>query len=228
MKLLLTLTLLWTIYSSAGALQCSTCSGSCTNPVLLNCANGEQMCGTASVSANLTSLAVGTQQFFRGCAGSNLCTSAGPLTASLHVGVASVRISAECCNTDNCNNKTLPVPIAPANVANSLKCFTCDPITSQCNITIQCEGVEDRCFNTKVSLPSFGVNGTISGCASSNLCSNFASAVMQFVPNIGNITSGPTCCTGNLCNSATTTSGHSCFTLSLMHLLLGFLIFSFF
>ncbi|XP_034035304.1 sperm acrosome membrane-associated protein 4-like isoform X2 [Thalassophryne amazonica] len=201
MKLLLTLTLLWTIYSSAGALQCSTCSGSCTNPVLLNCTNGEQMCGTASVS--------------------------GPQRTSLHVGVASVRISAECCNSDNCNNKTLAVPIAPANVTNSLKCFTCDPITSQCNITTQCEGVEDRCFNTTVSLPSVGVNRNISGCASSNLCTT--SAAMSFLQLLtsGNITSGPSCCTGNLCNSATTSS-HSCFTLSLMHLLVGLLIFSIF
>ncbi|XP_034035303.1 protein RoBo-1-like isoform X1 [Thalassophryne amazonica] len=227
MKLLLTLTLLWTIYSSAGALQCSTCSGSCTNPVLLNCTNGEQMCGTASVSANISSSAVVSQYVIRGCAVHDLCPSAGPQRTSLHVGVASVRISAECCNSDNCNNKTLAVPIAPANVTNSLKCFTCDPITSQCNITTQCEGVEDRCFNTTVSLPSVGVNRNISGCASSNLCTT--SAAMSFLQLLtsGNITSGPSCCTGNLCNSATTSS-HSCFTLSLMHLLVGLLIFSIF
>ncbi|XP_037625521.1 phospholipase A2 inhibitor and Ly6/PLAUR domain-containing protein-like isoform X4 [Sebastes umbrosus] len=142
MKLILSLTLIWALSSTAGALQCQICTDlQCSTTVAQNCSS-ETMCVTASIQA--TSSGTPAQQIFKACASSSLCPATGSQTFAANLGVSSAVASATCCNTDNCNTETLPFPAAQTN--NSLQCFTCNPATSQCTSTLQCKGVEDRCL----------------------------------------------------------------------------------
>lgn len=80
------------------------------------------------------------------------------------------------------------------------------------------------------------------GCMSNNMCQ--AAGILgnlPFLESLGNITSGHSCCTGSLCNSANTTaqttaevptvgllcsiSGSCCVRLALTHMLLGLLVY---
>ncbi|KAF0041669.1 hypothetical protein F2P81_005201 [Scophthalmus maximus] len=70
------------------------------------------------------------------------------------------------------------VPAVPAD--NRLQCNSCNPVTSECNIPLQCKGTEDLCFQATVT------NGATSspayGCASKNLCAA-ASSLGTLPPN---------------------------------------------
>ncbi|XP_051816117.1 lymphocyte antigen 6B-like [Acanthochromis polyacanthus] len=113
MKLILSLTLIWTLCSTAGALQCQNCTDStCSTTVSVTCPTG-MMCVTASIQATLN----GNQQnqIFKSCALPSLCPSTGPQTFSANLLPASVLASAECCNTDDCNAPTQPA--APTTAA---------------------------------------------------------------------------------------------------------------
>ncbi|XP_031158132.1 phospholipase A2 inhibitor and Ly6/PLAUR domain-containing protein-like [Sander lucioperca] len=155
MKLILSLTLLWALSSTAGALQCQTCTDEQCNTEPLTCSS-ETACITASIRAKIP----GTleEQNFKACASSSLCPAPGFQTFSFNFGFESAVVSAKCCNTDNCNIDILPskyrwisslfkVTIFPDSQAdNNLECFTCDPVTSLCTSPLQCKGVEDSCF----------------------------------------------------------------------------------
>ncbi|CAI5636915.1 unnamed protein product, partial [Oreochromis niloticus] len=148
--------------TSAGALQCQTCTNqTCSSTVTVNCSS-ETMCVTATILA--TSSGTTATQFYKACASSSLCPATGNQTFSVNLGVQSVLASATCCNTDNCNSQNLPAPTPQS--SNGLLCNTC--VASQCNTTLQCQGVEDQCFQSMMrdgtnSFPAYG-------CASANLC----------------------------------------------------------
>ncbi|XP_022608795.1 phospholipase A2 inhibitor and Ly6/PLAUR domain-containing protein-like [Seriola dumerili] len=220
MKLILSLTLIWALSSTAGALVCQTCSNlQCSSTVPFTCTS-ETMCVTASALVNVSGTAV--QQIIKACASSVLCPAAGNQTFSETTGFSSTVISALCCSTDNCNSDTLPFPAVPSN--NSLQCFTCDsPFATECTTRINCRGVEDRCFQTTVMV---GSNSTsVFGCASRNACAAAANLEnLLAMQNIANITSETNCCTTNLCNSVTTVTASS----GMIHLLLGLLVFTFY
>ncbi|XP_037625518.1 urokinase plasminogen activator surface receptor-like isoform X1 [Sebastes umbrosus] len=224
MKLILSLTLIWALSSTAGALQCQTCTDTqCSTTVLQTCSS-ETMCVTASIQA--TSSGTPAQQIFKACASSSLCPATGSQTFSANLGVSSAVASATCCNTDNCNAGTLPFPAAQTN--NSLQCFTCNPATSQCTSTLQCKGVEDRCLQASVT--SGSSTSPAFGCASANLCAAAASlGSLPFMQSVGTISSGPSCCGTSLCNTATTPTTAAadacCIRLGVIPLLLGLLIF---
>uniref|UniRef100_A0A3B4Y6I0 Urokinase plasminogen activator surface receptor-like n=1 Tax=Seriola lalandi dorsalis TaxID=1841481 RepID=A0A3B4Y6I0_SERLL len=154
-----------------------------------------------------------TDQIIKGCASSVLCPAAGSQTLSETTGFSSFIISALCCSTDNCNSDTLPFPAVPSN--NSLQCFSCDsPFATNCTTRINCRGVEDRCFQTNVTV---GSNSTsIFGCASQSWCAARAKLEMHNIAN----TIETDCCTTNLCNSVTTVTASS----GMIHLLLGLLV----
>ncbi|XP_051231745.1 spore coat protein SP65-like [Dicentrarchus labrax] len=255
MKLILSLTLIWALSSTAGALVCQTCTNQqCSSTIPLTCSS-ETMCITASIQA--TSAGTPGQQIYKACASSSLCPAAGSQTYSANLGAASALASATCCNTDNCNSATLPFPTTPAD--NSLQCNSCDPMTSQCTNLLQCKGSEDRCF--QASLTAGSTTSPAFGCASANLCAAAASlGNLPFLQNVGNISSGPSCCGTSLCNTVTTTtaptttttttttaptttttttttaptttttttttSDAGCIRLGMIHLLLGLLIFT--
>ncbi|KAF5903197.1 urokinase plasminogen activator surface receptor-like isoform X1, partial [Clarias magur] len=66
---------------------------------------------------------------------------------SANVGVAHGSVFFSCCETDNCNNFTLPEPDTRPN---GLKCFTCNSTSDLlCNSVISCVGNQDQCLKIK-------------------------------------------------------------------------------
>ncbi|XP_028300773.1 cell wall protein IFF6-like [Gouania willdenowi] len=193
MKLIISLTLLWTISSSVGALQCQSCSDrQCMNMTTVTCSS-ETMC----VSATTKARTVGNtrNEFLKACAPSSLCPSTGNRTFQSNSGLSNTVTLAECCNTDNCNTRTLPAP-SRNETKSGLSCHFCaNP--SVCDVELQCEGSEDRCFRAN------GVNGgrtpTVGGCVSTNLVET-NSSLQRFsqLLNVGNFSSISSC-SGNLC-----------------------------
>ncbi|XP_039456722.1 mucin-5AC-like [Oreochromis aureus] len=185
--------------TTAGALQCQTCTNqTCSSTVTVNCSS-ETMCVTATILA--TSSGTTATQFYKACASSSLCPATGNQTFSVNLGVQSVLASATCCNTDNCNSQNLPAPTPQS--SNGLLCNTC--VASQCNTTLQCQGVEDQCFQSTMT------NGTNSfpayGCASANLCAAASSlGSLPFMQMVGTITSGPNCTSCTTTAAPTTTT----------------------
>ncbi|XP_045906750.1 phospholipase A2 inhibitor and Ly6/PLAUR domain-containing protein-like [Micropterus dolomieu] len=216
MKLILSLTLIWALSSTAGALQCLSCTNDqCANPPSLTCSS-ETMCATATFQTNSSGVTV--SQIVKACAPSSVCAATGSQKFSFNVGVLQTVASLQCCNTDNCNTETLAIPSAQPN---SLKCFTCNATTSQCNSQLQCQGVEDRCV--KFNVTNGATNSSVFGCASANLCTlNAKQSFLPSLQSVGNITSGPSCCGTSLCNAVTTIASDA----GCMSLLLGVLIFT--
>ncbi|XP_038570957.1 phospholipase A2 inhibitor subunit gamma B-like [Micropterus salmoides] len=215
MKLILSLTLIWALSSTAGALQCLSCQNDqCTNPPSLTCSS-ETMCVTASIQV---SFVVTVPQIIKTCAPSSECPATGSQAFSFNAGVLQAVASLQCCDTDNCNTETLPFPLPQPN---SLKCFTCDPLISQCNSSqLQCKGAEDRCFKVNVTIGD--KTSLFSGCASANLCALGANlSSLPLLQGFGNI-SKPSCCETSLCNAVTTIASDA----GCMSLLLGVLIFT--
>ncbi|XP_045899125.1 phospholipase A2 inhibitor and Ly6/PLAUR domain-containing protein-like [Micropterus dolomieu] len=216
MKPILSLTLIWALSSTAGALQCQSCQNDqCTNPPSLPCSS-QTMCVTATFQVSTSGVTV--PQIIKACAPSSVCPATGPQTFSFNAGVAQIVASLQCCNTDNCNTETLPKPVPQPN---SLKCFTCDPLISHCNSSqLQCKGAEDRCF--KVNVTTGGNTSPFSGCASANLCALGDSlSSLPVLQGFGSF-STPSCCGTSLCNAVTRTASDA----GCMSLLLGVLIFT--
>ncbi|XP_045905903.1 urokinase plasminogen activator surface receptor-like [Micropterus dolomieu] len=228
--MILSLTLIWALSSTAGALeQCSSTNAS-------TCLSGS-MCVTAWIQANSSGPLI--PQNIGACVPSSLCPATGNQTFSFKWGVSRQVGSLQCCNTNNCNsgnlNFSLPQP-------NNLTCFTCNSTTSQCNSELQCQGVENRCVN----VTSGSSNATLFGCISSNLCDLAANQNgLSFLQSIANITGGISCCGTSLCNAVTTTSTTKtpppppttktttasdacCVRHDMIHLLLGLLLFTLF
>ncbi|KAI3369114.1 hypothetical protein L3Q82_026079, partial [Scortum barcoo] len=234
MKLILSLTLIWALSSTAGALQCQICSNSkCSSTEPSTCPSNT-LCATVIVEV-ITS---GTTEHIisKSCAASSTCPVTGTLTTSQSFGDVSEVTSTQCCKTENCNSETLPSPPAPT--TNSLQCFTCNSNGSECNIKLQCRGVEDRCFELDVPAPTtnslqcFTCNSNGSEC--NVLCVHTKlqcrgvedrchrqSTVSQSYSGLTAVTSAKCCSTDN-CNSETllfpaapTTNSLQCFTCDL-------------
>ncbi|XP_056235459.1 phospholipase A2 inhibitor and Ly6/PLAUR domain-containing protein-like isoform X1 [Seriola aureovittata] len=220
MKLILSLTLIWALSSTAGALVCQTCSNLlCSSTVAVTCTSAT-MCVTASSLVNVSGTT--EQQIIKACASSSLCPAAGSQTFSETTGFSSAVISALCCSTNNCNSDTLPFPAVQS--YNSLQCFSCDSLfATECTTPIQCRGVEDRCYQTNVTVGS--TSTSVSGCASRNGCAAAANLgnLLSMQSNV-DIKTETTCCTTSLCNSVTSVTASS----GMIHLLLGLLVFTFY
>ncbi|KAL7393434.1 hypothetical protein ABVT39_010906 [Epinephelus coioides] len=126
----------------------------------------------------------------KGCAVAEECVE-----ASANFGSAKTVITTKCCTSELCNTQPAPEPIKSN--PNGKKCFTCDG--QSCTATLNCDGNEDYCISSKVSAGNDKV--TVKGCASKLVCSNTASAQMA-----GAIGGQVSCCQGNFCNSASSTS----------------------
>ncbi|XP_028301001.1 urokinase plasminogen activator surface receptor-like [Gouania willdenowi] len=196
MKLLLSVTLLGIFSISAEGLQCLNCTDSTCSTIESVTCSTETMCITASILE--TSLLVSSSElsFFKGCASSSLCSSTGPKTFSVDLGLSGRFISAECCDTHNCNSQTLPSPTPPQST-NSLHCFFC--AFSRCDISFDCQGEEDRCFQGTDMM-----GNPHRGCASANVCQPARiNGKLPSFDDLGELQGGTTCCDTDLCNDGT-------------------------
>ncbi|XP_062280857.1 urokinase plasminogen activator surface receptor-like [Scomber scombrus] len=165
MKLILSLTLIWTLSSTAEALSCLI--GEESHYSSHPCNPGDR-CATVAAQGNL-SWKNKTNIMSKLCVPSSLFTD-GNHTFSLTAGGATVTVSVHVCNTDGCNKQAMPYP--GDQKKNNLQCLTCDdPSSDVCDKTVQCEGNEDRCINGTISSPENDSKTLRTvGCASANLC----------------------------------------------------------
>ncbi|KAK6320522.1 hypothetical protein J4Q44_G00096290 [Coregonus suidteri] len=181
MKLILTLSLICTLFCSVEMLQCFNCIGAeCgTNQSLVTCPDSlNKACLTATETITGS---INTTQTIKVCSPISNCGA--PLnseaTVSVNLGFTTVAYKALCCNTDGCNKNTL-LPPAPSSQANGRQCPSCSsPQDTVCNSPVACLGVEDKCFSTSVkpgSISSTTVN--LQGCTTSNVCN----AIDQLLP----------------------------------------------
>ncbi|XP_053179036.1 uncharacterized protein LOC128362321 [Scomber japonicus] len=194
MKLILSLTLIWTLSSTAEALQCWEGSVDETQE-LLPC-DSSQLCVTVATQGNESGNLI--QSISRRCFPSSLF-SEGEHIFSFNVGFETMTASVHVCNTDGCNREDIPYP--GVQEKNNLQCFTCEDLYSaECKKkTVQCVGDEDRCINGTDYEDGEDYSHTLLGCASSNLCedSSYLENIFGF-ESVGR----PKCCEGSFCNSA--------------------------
>ncbi|XP_042273302.1 phospholipase A2 inhibitor gamma subunit B-like [Thunnus maccoyii] len=196
MKLILTLTLIWTLSSTAEALECWTGQGTDMKQQTLR--NSTGLCATVAFQEK--KIGYFSQDTTRLCLPSSVI-SEGKHTYSFNVGFESKAASVHVCNTDRCNSQVIPHP--GIQKKNNLQCFTCNYLFSAvCNETVQCVGTEDRCiswtggyaYNRDQTAYAFG-------CASANLC-DIASR-LELLPHWPfKSLSEPKCCGSSFCNSA--------------------------
>ncbi|CAK6964508.1 uncharacterized protein LOC128361983 [Scomber scombrus] len=167
MKLILSLTLIWTLSSTAEALQCWHGKGIDIRENVLRPCKSSELCVTAAYQENMHGHV--TQSNNRKCFPSSLF-SEGKHTFSHSIGTVTVTTSVHLCNTDGCNNEYIPYP--GVQKKNGRQCFTCDdPHSTVCTQTVQCVGVEDRCFNMTVENEHHEMPTSYSlGCISANFC----------------------------------------------------------
>ncbi|KAI4879259.1 hypothetical protein NFI96_003947 [Prochilodus magdalenae] len=131
-----TLGLISVIFPKVLALQCYQCipgqNGACTDTEI-DCPD---QCASGTVLVS-----VGVQQHklsAKNCTAAEEC-----INGSLNLGLVKATINTKCCNTDLCNNQT--VPVLPFGAPNGKKCYTCT--NNECTGTVNCEGDEDRCIS---------------------------------------------------------------------------------
>ncbi|XP_031155605.2 urokinase plasminogen activator surface receptor-like [Sander lucioperca] len=103
-------------------------------------------------------------------------------------------VTSKCCTSNLCN--TQPAPEPSKSNPNGKMCFYCDG--QKCNNTLNCEGNQDYCISTTVNAKELKV--TLKGCASKIMCSK------QTTQTGGALATEISCCQGNFCNSASSTS----------------------
>nr|XP_054602311.1 urokinase plasminogen activator surface receptor-like [Nothobranchius furzeri] len=153
-----------TTNNTAGSLHCMACTDqTCTTTALSECGS-ETMCITASIIA--TSSGTTTERIYKGCAPSHLCQVTGMQNFSANLGFSSVHASALCCNSENCNSQSLPMP--QPQPSNNLQCLSCDPQTSNCSTMVTCSGEENSCLTATVQTGP--TTYPVHGCVTKNTC----------------------------------------------------------
>uniref|UniRef100_A0A668V352 UPAR/Ly6 domain-containing protein n=1 Tax=Oreochromis aureus TaxID=47969 RepID=A0A668V352_OREAU len=117
---------------------------------------------------------------------------------SVNLGFSQAVINIMCCTSDLCNSQD--VPDSSISSPNGKKCFQCDE--KDCTKTLTCNGTEDYCISAAVNAGG-GATTKVKGCASKMICSKPQTAQLSAV--IGGEIS---CCQGDLCNSASSTTAH--------------------
>ncbi|XP_028300855.1 uncharacterized protein LOC114462316 [Gouania willdenowi] len=184
-SLALSLVLLWELFTTAGAVECSNCdSGAdplCESPIPIGCPEFD-LC----VTAFITELD-GSQKVYKGCAIPEWCAFPSIYKLSTNLGLNASTAFVQCCEGHFCNT---PAPtFIPIQPTNGIQCPGCNPSTPDCNSTVQCRGTETFCFSANISGGS-----QVSGCANSDTCiaSQFL-AVLPFLGDVGEIVNEPSC-----------------------------------
>ncbi|XP_024278839.1 uncharacterized protein LOC112252113 [Oncorhynchus tshawytscha] len=167
MKLILTLSLICTLFCSVEMLQCFN------NSFIVNCsAPFGETCLTATINAKGL---INSTQVVKEC---SPIFSYGEATVSVNLGFLHIASNQLFCNIDGCNKQTLQ---SAPNLANGRQCPSCSSFRdTMCNSTVTCLGVEDQCFSGSVTP---GINSTtvnLKGCTTSNVCIS----IYQLLPSI--------------------------------------------
>ncbi|CAK6979295.1 phospholipase A2 inhibitor and Ly6/PLAUR domain-containing protein-like [Scomber scombrus] len=107
LKLILSLTLIWTLSSTAEALQCWQGEGYDTKRSSLFPCDSTELCAT--VAARGTVSGYYQEPTFRSCVPSFIFKE-GKHTFSLSFGYVTMAASVHVCNTDGCNSEGIPFP----------------------------------------------------------------------------------------------------------------------
>ncbi|XP_003966053.2 urokinase plasminogen activator surface receptor [Takifugu rubripes] len=132
--------------------------------------------------------------------------------SSVNFGLSRIVISIACCKSDLCNTQHAPEP--SKSVPNGKKCYHCNGQT--CTATLPCQGSEDYCISKPVTRE--GKKIMVKGCATKQICSNVINPQIKAAID-GEIS----CCQGDYCNSAISTSAS---LLLLVAPLISFVMFS--
>ncbi|XP_070822419.1 ly6/PLAUR domain-containing protein 3-like [Chaetodon trifascialis] len=123
----------------------------------------------------------------KGCILPGECTE-----SSLNYGLSRSVLTTKCCPYELCN--TEPAPEPSTSNPNGKMCYYCDG--KDCSGTVNCLGNEDHCIS--VNVISDGEEKIFKGCASKLLCAD---------PQDRSVTQEEiSCCQGDFCNSASSTS----------------------
>ncbi|KAG8010165.1 hypothetical protein GBF38_014365 [Nibea albiflora] len=180
------------VTAKAYTLRCSKCiqtsSGACIEKDMI-CSYPGSQCASERITTYAGGFKINDLQM-KSCVVDEQCGE-----SSINFGMSRHVITTKCCTTDFCN--TQPAPEPSRHRPNGKKCYHCNgPI---CSETVNCEGNEDHCI-TKTVL-SGGEKKIVKGCASRQLCLSTINAEIK-----GAIGGTFTCCQGNNCNSASSTS----------------------
>ncbi|XP_070822416.1 phospholipase A2 inhibitor and Ly6/PLAUR domain-containing protein-like [Chaetodon trifascialis] len=173
-------------------LKCYEClpgsSGTCTDT--------EKECPSASyqcAALRVTSYAGGSELLnaqLKSCALPDECVE-----GSLNFGISRTAFNSKCCTSELCNSQPAPEPSKSS--PNGKRCYHCDG--QQCTATLNCAGNEDYCISAKVT--AGGAKTVVKGCASKQVCAGIQN------PNLKSLIQGEiSCCQGDFCNSASSTS----------------------
>lgn len=165
-------------------LKCYQCFGPKACNIVEECPASNTHCGVLRITSHGDKL---DDVMVKSCTRPQNC-----INGAVNFGIVRTVFTSKCCTSDLCNIQSFPEPASSS--PNGRKCHTCSK--QSCNQTLNCKGSEDRCFSVLVT--SGEQNMTMKGCVSADICpdgSNTQTYGAEF-----------TCCQGDYCNSASTSS----------------------
>lgn len=177
---------------AAYPLKCFRCipasSGTCEDTEK-ECPSSSYQCG----ALRITSYAGGSKLadiHMKTCFLADQCVE-----GSVNLGISRTVLTSKCCASELCNTQHAPEPNQTS--PNGKRCYHCNGL--KCTATLNCRGSEDHCISKTVS--SGGKKAIMKGCASRDMCTNSQNPQIR-----GAIGGEVTCCQGDFCNSASSTS----------------------
>ncbi|KAM3619507.1 uncharacterized protein V6R79_009418 [Siganus canaliculatus] len=202
MKLILTLSLICTLTSAVGALQCNN-----DKYRTQNC-YADEVCATISSSSSLENQ---KEQFhvMRTCLPSTLCLKQNEVLSIRYVFDQNAFL--QCCDTDFCNYHAGRHYSLQQGKENGLECYFCagtlglpPRYSMPCNTTVKCVGIQNRCVAANMHHDENTIT-QIRGCASANVCETLSNLKSKSKNSIGvSKFSVEKCCGSSFCNSAWT------------------------